>query len=132
MVKDYDWEECQQLEKVDLISYVPIKNESQVLMSKEEQVEENTNANKWEQKTDHGIMVFGTDKMWKHIWKITQKYLALWNDTGRMIEIPESKWQKIELKENWENMNKKLGSKPYPASSKDKKLINQEFNKQHT
>lgn len=59
-------------------------------------------------------------------------YPELWKDKGATVRIPKTEHMTVPLIEGWEKHMNSLSTKPYPLSSKDKKVVDDTFDKLHS
>lgn len=60
-----------------------------------------------------------------------EKYARLFEDTGEVVDVPESEWMEVPLTTDWQSSDAKLGHKVYPQGPDAKRLIDEKFDKMH-
>ena len=74
-----------------------------------------------------GLTVYGTQDTAEQIASVAMEFPEIWTDRGTTVDIPEEEWMPIPLKP--EAVSKP--SRVYPASQKDREVIDESFDKLH-
>ena len=74
----------------------------------------------------NGITIYGDIETVTRIQAVANQYPEIWINRGTTVNVPEAKWMEIPLINNW--MNIKLGLKVYLLSTKDREVVDKEFN----
>ena len=85
-----------------------------------------------EQRLQNGVTVYGdTPTTVTALTEVTNRYPRLWEDNGNIANVPEDKWMEIPLLDNWKELYKPGQAKVYPLGTKDRKVVDEAFNKLH-
>ena len=83
-----------------------------------------------EQKLSNHVTVYGEKDSISELANVVPAYPELWKDTGN-VNIPESQYMEIPLKDNWREMFKPGQAKIYPVSHRDREVIDETFDNLH-
>jgi hypothetical protein len=84
-----------------------------------------------EKRYEDGITIYGEDKAQQQLRHAIDKFSNIWKDDGSPANIPEEDWMQIPLIENWEKVYKPAANKVYPLGPKDRKVLDDTFDKLH-
>ena len=79
-----------------------------------------------------GVTIHGAPQARSVISETIECFPNLWQDTGNVVNVPDSEHMEIPLVDNWEQLYKPGQSRVYPVGKRDKEVIDREFDKLHT
>ena len=75
----------------------------------------------------NGTTVYGKPEVATRIAEVVNAYPTIWSDQGTTVDIPEDQWMPVTLKPDAELKPARV----YPASAKDREVIDATFDKMH-
>jgi len=75
------------------------------------------------------VTIYDDDPITKQLAEVVETYSGIWKDQGMTVNIPEIDYMTIPLKEDWKAGL--LNWKVYPLGPKNRKLVNEKFDKMH-
>ncbi len=75
------------------------------------------------------VTIYSDDPITKWLAEVIETYSGIWKDQGMTVNIPEIDYMTISLKKDWKAGL--LNWKVYPLGSKNRKLVDEKFDKMH-
>ena len=78
-----------------------------------------------------GVTIHGEPAARASIAATVEAFPSLWQDTGNVVNVPESEFMDIPLVDNWRELYKPGQARVYPLGQRDKAVIDEAFDKLH-
>jgi len=80
-----------------------------------------------EHKLENGVTIYGDPATTSQIEAVINDYPQLWQDHGNVVDVPELKWMKIPLLDNWKKNYKPEQAKVYSIRQQNCEVIDKAF-----
>ena len=82
-----------------------------------------------ETKLSNGVTIYRNANTTMTLSHLSNKFSDVFEDTGEVAEVSESEWMDIPLQDDWQTKYKAGQARVYGLSTKDKEVVNMEFDK---